>query len=331
MSIGDLSAIGAAACWSVSVILMRVSGLQIPPLPLTFFKNCVALLCLAALMLWLGEDWLPELTRGEYVKLVISALLGISFADTMIAAALNRLGASLHALADCVYTPAMACVGFLMFQEVPSVWEVLGGSLVVSGVFVGAAMTAEVKKPRDLWMGFVLAAAAHIIMAVGILMVRDIFRETSLVWVTGFRFLVASLGLLGWAAVKYPKSLRVELFAGFFRPDTWRTMIPMAIFGPFAATLFWVAGFKHLEVGRAAIFNQLSTVFIILMAYIFLKERFTRRKAIGSVLALGGAVLVAAHSPSATEEAPGDGSFEGGGVADEAHAEADEDAGEGRE
>jgi len=321
MSIGDLSAIGAAACWSVSVILMRVSGLQIPPLPLTFFKNCVALLCLAALMLLLGEDWMPELARGEYLKLVISALLGISFADTMIAAALNRLGASLNALADCVYTPAMACVGFLMFQEVPSVWEILGGSLVVSGVFVGAALTAEVKTPRDLWMGFVLAAGAHIIMAVGILMVRDIFRETSLVWVTGFRFLVASLGLLGWAAVRYPKSMRVELFGGFFRPDTWRTMIPMALFGPFAATLFWVAGFKHLEVGRAAIFNQLSTVFIILMAYVFLEERFTKRKALGSVLALGGAVLVAAHSPSATQEAPGDGSFEGGVVADEAVAD----------
>ncbi|MFT6861764.1 MAG: drug/metabolite transporter (DMT)-like permease [Akkermansiaceae bacterium] len=73
MSIGDLSAIGAAACWSVSVILMRVSGLQIPPLPLTFFKNCVALLCLAALMLLLGEDWMPELARGEYLKLVISS------------------------------------------------------------------------------------------------------------------------------------------------------------------------------------------------------------------------------------------------------------------
>ena len=45
---------GSAAFWAVSVILMRVSGLQIPPLPLTFFKNCVALVCLALLLLGLG-------------------------------------------------------------------------------------------------------------------------------------------------------------------------------------------------------------------------------------------------------------------------------------
>jgi drug/metabolite transporter (DMT)-like permease len=293
MSEGDLYAIGAAACWSVSVILMRVSGLQIPPLPLTFFKNCVALLCLAGLMCWLGVDWLPELTGEEYLRLVVSALLGISFADTMIAAALNRLGASLHALADCIYTPAMVCVGFLMFRETPNGWEVLGGALVVSGVFAGAAMTAEVKKPQDLWMGFILAAAAHIIMAVAILMVRDIFRETSLIWVTGIRFLIASLGLLVWAAVRFPKSMREELFEGFFRRDTWKTMIPMAVFGPFLATLFWVGGFMHLEAGRAAIFNQLSTVFIILLAYLFLKERFTRKKLIGTILALVGALVVA--------------------------------------
>ena len=60
-------------------------------------------------------------------------------------------------------------------------------------------------------------------------------------------------------------------------------MIPMSILGPFMATLFWIGGFKYSSAGRAAIFNQLSTVFIIVLAYFFLKEGFTRRKAIGMV------------------------------------------------
>ena len=182
-----------------------------------------------------------------------------------------------------------------MFGELLSTWEIIGGVLVVSGVFVGAAMTAEIRHPRDLWAGIALAASAHIIMAVGILMVRDIYRETSIVWVTGFRFLVASLVMILWAAVRYPKSLRKHLLLGFYRPDTWRTMVPMAILGPFLATLFWVGGFKYLTAGRAAIYNQLSTVFIIVLAYMFLKERFTIRKAIGTALALTGSILVATH------------------------------------
>jgi drug/metabolite transporter (DMT)-like permease len=295
VAIGDMYAIGAAFFWSLSVILMRVSGFQIPPLPLTFFKNCVTLVLLVMVLLWQGESWLPDLPRGDFLRLVVSAVLGISLADTMIAAALNRLGASLQALADCAYSPAIVFVGFVMFGEVLGTWELIGGALVLSGVFVGAAMTAEVKHPRDLWVGIALAASAHIIMAVGILMVRDIYRETSIVWVTGYRFLVASLVMTLWAAFKYPKSLRKHLLLGFYRRDTWRTMIPMAVLGPFLATLFWVGGFKYLTAGRAAIYNQLSTVFIIVLAYLFLKERFTIRKAIGTVLALFGSILVAMH------------------------------------
>lgn len=277
----------------MAVILMRVSGFQIAPYPLNFFKNCVTVLLIAAVLLVLGESWWPDLQPEELVRLVISAVLGISVADTMIAAALNRLGASLQALADCAYAPSIVLVGLLMFGEMLSMWELIGGVLVVSGVFVGAAMTAEIKHPRDLWAGIALAACAHIIMAVGILMVRDIYREISIVWVTGFRFLVASLVMMLWAAIRYPRALRTHLFVGFVRRDTWRTMVPMAILGPFLATLCWVGGFKYLTAGRAAIYNQLSTVFIILLAYVFLKERFTVRKAIGTALALAGSLLVA--------------------------------------
>ena len=97
------------------------------------------------------------------------------------------------------------------------------------------------------------------------------------------------------AVIRYPNSLRKHLFVGFYRRDTWWTMIPMAVLGPFLATLFWVGGFKYLTAGRAAIYNQLSTVLIIVLAYLFLKERLTIRKAIGTALALLGSILVAMH------------------------------------
>jgi drug/metabolite transporter (DMT)-like permease len=86
-----------------------------------------------------------------------------------------------------------------------------------------------------------------------------------------------------------------QLFLGFRRRDTWKAMIPMSILGPFLATLFWVAGFKHLTAGRAAIFNQLSTVFIVLLAYLVLREKFTMRKIAGILLAVAGSLVVAIH------------------------------------
>ena len=294
MSIGDICAVASALFWSIAVILMRVSGLKVPPLPLTFFKIWVAVLLLMGTLLWEGSPWVLDLTGQDYLRLVVSAVLGISLADTMIASALNRLGASLQALADCVYSPVIALVGLVMFGERLSAWEMMGGALVVSGVFVGATRTVEIKKPSDLWAGILLAAGAHIIMAIGILMVRDLFREHSLVWVSTFRFVVAGVVMFLWVALGGRKNLR-HLFLGFRMRETWKFMIPMSILGPFLATLFWVAGFKYLNAGRAAIFNQLSTVFIVILAYLILKEKFTARKIAGVLLAIVGSLLVAMH------------------------------------
>ena len=295
MFVGDLFAVSSAVFWSFSVILMRVAGYQIPPIPLTFFKNCIAVFCLLIAMLVLGEPFLIDLSITDYLLLAVSAMIGICIADPMIAAALNRLGASLQALADCAYSPAITCIGFLMFGEMLTSWELIGGFLVLSGVFVGATMTAQIKSTKDLWVGLLLAASAHIIMAVSILMVRDIFRESSILWVSSYRYMIAIIVMMLWAYIRHPKAVKEKLFLGFYRPDTWRLMIPMSVLGSFLASVTWMAGFKYLDAGRAAIYNQLSTVFIIILAYLLLKEQFTTRKVIGILLAVMGAFLVATH------------------------------------
>lgn len=291
LSIGDVCAIISGFFWSFSVILMRLSGYTIPALPLTFFKSFVAILGFIVVLLAMQIPIWPALEPSTYLRLVVSAILGISIADTMFVAALNRLGASLQALADCIYAPSIALVGLILFGEVLGPWEILGGALVVSGVFVGMVKTQEVRSARHLYTGAALAAGAHIIMAVGILMVRDVFRETSLVWVAGFRFTVATMVLGGYALVRGRSQ---DLAIAFQRRDTWKLTIPMAILGPFLATLFWIAGFKYEMAGRVAIYNQLSTVFIIILAWLILREEMTRRKLAGVILAIIGSFVVAA-------------------------------------
>jgi drug/metabolite transporter (DMT)-like permease len=290
MNQGDVFAILSGFIWSFSVILMRVSGFTIPPIPLTFFKSFVAILCFFTTAIWLGEALVPSLPANAWIRLCISGVLGITLADTLIASALNRLGASMHALADCIYAPSMVVVGFLMFGERLTGWEIIGGILVIAGVLIGMGLSAEVTSRRQLYIGVFLAAIAHIIMAIGILLVRDIYREYSIVWVSGFRFTVATVVL---GVVFSLRHRSTQLFLGFQRRDSWLKMIPMAVCGPFLATMCWVAGFKYTTVGRAAIFNQLSTVFIIVLAWLVLREKLSPRKWIGVGLALTGALIVA--------------------------------------
>ena len=289
-SAGDLYAIGAGFFWSLSVILMRISGLTIPPLPLTLFRSFVAIVGFVVVLLFTGDPLLPKYDAMIWLRLVASAILGISIADTLFAAALNRLGASLQALADCIYAPSVAVVGFFLFGEGLTAWELIGGALVISGVFVGMEKTKEIDDPRDLIVGTLLAAGAHVIMALGILMVRDVIREGSVIWIAAFRFIVATAGLALFALARGKVD---DITMGFRRRDTWKHMIPMGLLGSFLATLLWIAGFKYETPGRAAIYNQMSTVFIILLAWLILKEKMTPRKLAGVALAIAGVLLVA--------------------------------------
>lgn len=290
---GELTAVTSALLWSVSVILLRLSGLRLAPIPLTFFKSWVALVCFGLTVLGLGLPMLPELSASAYGRLVVSAILGIAIADTLFTAALSRLGASLQALADCIYAPSVAGVGFLMYGEALTGTEVLGGALVLGGVMVGVglgrAATAGAEHPRrELLQGVALAASAHVIMAVGILMVRDVLRSESVIWVSGFRFTIATVLLGAFALLKGE-----DLWSGFRRPDLYKWTIPLSVLGPYLATIFWASGFKYASPGRAAIYNQLSTVFIILLARVVLAEKLTPRRGFGVALAAAGSVLVA--------------------------------------
>ncbi len=292
MEFGEQLALAAAFIWSVAVILIRISGLIIAPLPLTLFKSAVAVVCFALTLPFVNAPLLPNLSSDQWWRLVISAIIGISVADTMVVTALKKLGASLHAIADCVYAPCMAFVGFMMFKESLNHWEILGGLLVLAGVAVGMRLTDEVTDIRTLLLGVALAGGAHLIMAVGILMVRDIYTVHSVVWVSGFRFLIATLILVAYGLAQRNRS---ELWEGFRRRDIWKWSIPMSILGPYLATMFWASGFVYTKAGRAAIFNQLSTVFVMLLAWLVLKEKITPRKLVGIVLAIAGSVLVGTH------------------------------------
>jgi drug/metabolite transporter (DMT)-like permease len=56
--------------------------------------------------------------------------------------------------------------------------------------------------------------------------------------------------------------------------------------------IFWLAGFKYTISGRAAIYNQLSTIFIILLAFFILKEPMSKKKWVGVLLSISGALIV---------------------------------------
>jgi drug/metabolite transporter (DMT)-like permease len=78
-----------------------------------------------------------------------------------------------------------------------------------------------------------------------------------------------------------------------FRPNpSWRYTLPGTVLGSFLALLLWLAGMKLTEAGKAAILNQTSTIFILVLASLFLREPFTARRWLAAGLAIAGILMV---------------------------------------
>ena len=130
---------------------------------------------------------------------------------------------------------------------------------------------------------------AMIALSLGIVIAKPVLNRSPVLWATTVRQLGA-LAVMIPAAIVSP---RRRIYFSVFRPRrTWRFTLTGTLLGSFLALLFWIAGMKYTDASIAAILNQSSTIYVLILATVFLKEPFTRRKAVATLLALVGIGMV---------------------------------------
>ncbi len=313
--LGEACALGAALCWSWSVVLFKRSE-RISPQGMNLFKNAVALALLGVTLLVTGGRLDAQRSMADWARLIVSGALGLALADTLIFMALKRLGAGLLAIVDCTYAPVIVVMSVLFLDERVTVMLLVGAALVLGGVLAAtverapsdAAATSQVGRDaaassptepasssrtpmRERATGIVLGALGIAAMGVGVVLAKPVLETSSLVEVTFVRLAAGVGGQLAWMAVV--PSQRVALEA--LRPQpAWRTLAPAAVLGTYVSMLLWLGGFKWASASRAAVLNQMASVFTLVLARIYLGEALTRRRALGAALAVAGAIAIVA-------------------------------------
>jgi len=290
--LGEALALGAAMAWSVSVILFRRSE-AITPLGMNLFKNSVAVVLLALTLLVLGQGIAWQRSSDDWWKLCISGVLGIGIADTLIFMALRRLGPSRLAIVDCVYAPVIVLASVLFLGEHVGPAFLVGAVLVVGGVLLGAATSnRDPRPPKDhapIAVGVALGLSGIVAMAVGVVLAKRPLERSNLVEVTLVRLVAGIASQLVWIALVPAERLA---FAAFRPGAAWRTLVPAAVLSAYVSMLMWLGGFKWANASTAAVLNQMSTVFTIVLARLVLGEPLTRRRALGGLMAISGAIIV---------------------------------------
>ncbi len=287
---GEIYALLCALLWAAAVIFFKKSGETVRPFALNLFRVGVSTVLLWITVLFAGQGIVREVTTSDLLVLVGGGILSIAVADTLFHKCLNTVGAGITAIVDCLYSPLMLLFAFLLLGEELTVVKLAGASLVVGGVFVASNHRPASGMSRgDLIKGMMYGAGAMTALTLGVVWVRPVLDNQPILWATAVR----QAGALAFMVPLAALSPRRREWFGVFRPRAdWKYSLTGTVLGSYLALVFWLAGMKYTQVGVAAILNQTSTIYVLVLATFFLKESFSMRKAAAAAMAVGGIVMV---------------------------------------
>ncbi|MFH1435828.1 MAG: DMT family transporter [Pseudomonadota bacterium] len=294
---GEIYSVACTVMWAAAVVLFKKSGETVDPFSLNMFKNVLALVLFTPTVLLAGDSLFPADSAWSFGVLAVSGILGISIADTLLFMCLNRLGASLTAIVDCMYAPSALFIAFVLFGEKIGTWTIVGAALIISAILIGSLKRRDFKmKTGDLVAGIVYGALSMFFMAFGIVMIKKpifghepVLENQPLLWVTWFRLLAGTAAMV-LVSLMLPKPGR--FYTVFRFSAVWKTMVPASILGTYLSMVVWLLGWKLIEsAGVAAVLNQLTLIFVMIFAGVFLKEKIDLRKILAVFMALAGGII----------------------------------------
>lgn len=290
---GEFFSLACAVLWSGATILLRKSGEHVPPVALNLFKDTVALVLFAATLPIAGVSFAPpDQTWREWLVLLASGAVGIGIADSLFLASLNRLGAGGNAIVSALYAPFTVLASFVYLREAIGPLLLLATAMMVGAIVLSTWQPRAAgprPEPRRALSGVLLGTLANFLMAVAIVYAKPVLDRADPWWAAFVRLLGGIVFLAGQGLVR--PALRSAI-ARCFRPGRpWRVTVPASVLGAYLAMIVWILGMKYTYASTAAVLNQSSTLWTVLLGWLLLRERMTARKALAMALAFGGSVV----------------------------------------
>jgi drug/metabolite transporter (DMT)-like permease len=274
-----LFALGGAACWGVGDFLGGIASRRMAVVAVLAISQAIGL---AGVLIWVlvAGEALPSITELlPAIGAGVAGLVGLAALYRGLAIGAMGIVAPISAASPVVGLSADAAQG-----TYPAALQWLGIALVLVGI---ATLSRE---PSGGGGGGRLAAgvglALFAALGFGLFVVGlDAGSDESAAWaVVAARATSASIAVV--VALVLSTSLRPV-------PGTWPLLVGIGIGDTLATVLVAIAS-THGSVGIVAVLSALYPIVTVLLARLFLDERLTASKRVGGVVAISGAVLVAA-------------------------------------
>jgi drug/metabolite transporter (DMT)-like permease len=290
MGWGEFFALSSALFWALAVVLFRRCGNALPPFETNLFKNLLGFALLwPTVLLFEGWGW-PDLTTGEFLVALLSGYLGIAVADTWYLRALHLVGAGRIGVVSSLLSPFVILLSVLFLGESLGPWQLGGFLLVMCGILlVTWQANAGDVDPRDLRTGMLFGISAVFLMAVGVVMAKNILETRSFLWTVQVRMTGGVAGMLLYLALR--GRFRVTL-KQFRQPLPWPTIVTASLLATYISMLMWLASYSLIDASVSSVLNQSSNAWIVLLAWLLLGEYIGARKLAGLLLTTVGVLIM---------------------------------------
>ena len=294
---GELSALSAALCWSIAVIIFKSASKTLSPILITALKNSIALFSFLLLFMFLDIPlWYGDFEYSDYFKIFISGILGMGIGDILFIYALSQIGANRIAIMNCFEPAVIYCFSILFLGTILTLQQLTGFAIVIiSLLIISYENDLQEIDPLIKKRGMIIQIIAILLSSFGIVLIKPVLEKTTdsismQLWVTAFRLFPGFI--VAWIVFALQKN-RLIILQPLLKSKMILKIIVSSGLGTFIALSFWIIGYTNIEKPPvASIIGQTSVIFIIILSYIFLKEKISKVRVMSILFAICGVLLI---------------------------------------
>lgn len=283
--VGEVASLGAAACWAVGLTLYRTDVKGIGPRQVNLYKGLQGTALFLVSLAILGA---APMAADTQLYLAASGVVGLALGDSLLFAALARLGPHRAALFGLLGPILTAAGGWVLLDEDLRVVQIVGVALAMAGVTL--VVWARPEDSRGVTaFGVACGVGFAVCQAAGALLAKRGLYGAEALPATTIRLAAATavLGVFAFARGELGSDLR-----RLFRPGPLTRMVPAVFCGTFLGLWLMQIGIKYAKTAVANALHSTTPLFTLPIALFLLRERLGPLGVLGSLIGVGGVALL---------------------------------------
>ena len=294
--IGELAALGAAVCWTVSAILYREALLKTKPVSANIVRCVCTSLVLVVCLAVIGKFGALMSLPADAVSLACaSGIIGLGFGDTLYMVSLKLIGVARAVPITCIYPMFNLLWTIFLVGETVTLQVVLGAVTIVLGIWLlsqGKETGLAEKQKKVVVKGMASAVATAVMWSISITMINMAVNETgtldNALTINTIRVTAIAVSLLASAPM-------IDRDLDFLKMQK-KTLIALIAGGVVALGLGWFLLTYSFAINtpesRVVPISSTTPLFSTLVGIVLLHERVTARNVLGSIVIVIGIFLI---------------------------------------